>query len=621
MKQTLVLIRDCLGLLRQSGPWLSVLSGLVTTLEVVTSLGALYFVKLFIDAVTIGEAGSETIDSALLWLIPMIGALLFSVLMQSLSGYLREMQGLRVSTYVDGLIHDRAVSADMSFYESPLYFDSLHRARQAGVRRPAQVIDSFVLLFRSIAFLAAVLVVLAAVDWRVLPALLLVSAAMLVVRIKFTRRLFDWQKERSQLERRASYLDWLMTSEHHAKELRVGGLGDHLRNAYVELRESINAEQLKLERSRALAEFIVLVLGILVFAGAAVFLTREALAGRQSFGNLAVVILLFRRAESSGRDFVGNLSRLYDHRLFLEQLFYFLAVEPRIRAPAHPKPIPKNLSGGIKFHGVEFSYPTSDKPVITDLNISIEPGQVVALVGENGSGKTSLIKLLTRLYDPDVGRITLDGIDIREFNPTEYRKQFSVIFQDFARYAATVRENIWYGDVGHVPENDLIERAVNLAGAEGVVSGLPKGLDTPLSRMFDEGREISIGQWQRLALSRAFFPQSRFVVMDEPTSAIDPNAEFELFENFRDRIEGRGALIISHRLSTIRMADYIYVLKSGRISEHGAHDDLVTMGGIYYNMFERQGRNYRAPKDWSRHQDLRTGAAMEPFIVDRSLEK
>jgi ATP-binding cassette, subfamily B, bacterial len=210
-------------------------------------------------------------------------------------------------------------------------------------------------------------------------------------------------------------------------------------------------------------------------------------------------------------------------------------------------------------------------------------------VGENGSGKTTLIKLLTRLYDPDRGRVTLDGIDVRDFDPVAFRRLFSVIFQDFARYAATGNENIWYGDTTHALDREATRRAGQRSGADGFLSELPRGYDTPLSRIFDDGQELSIGQWQRVALARAFLPATRFIVMDEPTSAVDPAAEMELFDTLRERIGGRGALIISHRLSTIRHVDYTYVLDRGRIAEHGTHDDLVRAGGRYADLFGRQG--------------------------------
>jgi len=217
----------------------------------------------------------------------------------------------------------------------------------------------------------------------------------------------------------------------------------------------------------------------------------------------------------------------------------------------------------------------------------------VALVGENGSGKTTLIKLITRLYDPIEGRISLDGIDVREFDPVEYRKLFSVIFQDFAKYAATANDNIWYGDASHPRNPERTHQAGLLAGADAFLQELPKGYETPLSRIFDGGQELSIGQWQRVALARAFLPSTKFIIMDEPTSAVDPAAEMELFDTLRDRIGDRGALIISHRLSTVRNVDYTYVLDRGRIVEHGHHDDLVRAGGRYAHLFGRQAAYFR----------------------------
>jgi ATP-binding cassette, subfamily B, bacterial len=307
--------------------------------------------------------------------------------------------------------------------------------------------------------------------------------------------------------------------------------------------------------------------------------------------------LLFKRAETSGREFVTSLSGLYDHQLFLTQLFDFLAVEPALTAPASPVVLPQSVKEGVRFERVGFRYPSNQEPALSELDFEMAAGKVTAIVGENGSGKTSLIKLLCRLYDPDQGRITLDGVDIREFEPTAYRQLFSVIFQDYARYAETVAENIRFGDVSASPGDPRIAHAADLGGASSFVRELPLGMETPLTRLFDDGRELSLGQWQRLALSRAFFPKSQFVIMDEPTSAVDPRAEAELFENFRARLEGRGALIISHRLSTIRMADRIYMLEKGRMHEFGTHDELVALNGRYAKLFSRQARAFLSPDE------------------------
>lgn len=582
-------------LLRYSSMRLTVVVLILTSIEVVFGIGVLYVIKLLIDALSTQFAAEGGVDTRpVFFYLFLTGAgLVGAAAIQTLANLARTAQGMLVADYVDREIHSRAVGVDLGFYESPAYFDSLQRAREAGTQRPAQVISTALMLFKSVLFLVGIFVMLASIEWRVLPAILLGMLAVLLIRLKFTRTLFQWQKNRIQLERRAGYLDWLITSDIHAKELRLGDLGDHLKDRYSSLRNRIRTEHYAIEKRKAVAELMVSGLGALIFAGAVTFLVQQALAGALSVGDLVLFVLLFRRAESSGQEFTRHVSKLYDDQLFLGQLFSFLSVQPEIRALAAPAPLPNPIMRGLVFENVTFQYPSNNAPTLERVSLTIKPGQVVALVGENGSGKTSLIKLMTRLYDPDQGCITLDGQYIRAFDPVAYRRLFSVIFQDYARYAATVSENIRFGDVRRSDDSPGIVEAARRADADSFISTLDQAYDTPLTRMFDNGRDLSIGQWQRIALARAFFPASDFIIMDEPTSAMDPRAEFELFENFREKIGDRAALLISHRLSTVRMADYTYVLDKGRIIEHGTHDDLLAAQGHYADLFERQGRNYR----------------------------
>ncbi|WP_282154039.1 ABC transporter ATP-binding protein [Ruegeria atlantica] len=596
IKASLTVWPKVFRLLRYSSLKMSVIVAVLTVIEVVVGISVLYFIKLLIDVISTQFAAEGGVDTGpvFLYLVLTGVGLVGAVSIQAFANLARTAQGMLVADYVDREIHNRAISVDLGFYESPAYFDLLERARAAGSQRPAQVISTVLLLFKSALYLVAILVMLASIEWRLLPAILVAMLMVLFIRLRFTKTLFQWQKDRIQLERRASYLDWLIISHAHAKELRLGDLGAHLKELYSSLRKRIRTEHYAIEKRKAIAELVVSGLGALIFAGAVAFLVMRTLAGELSVGDLVLFVLLFRRAEGSGQEFVRHVSKLYDDQLYLGQLFGFLAVEPEITTPAEPKSLPAPITSGLRFENVTFQYPSNPAPALEGINLTVKPGQVVALVGQNGSGKTSLIKLMARLYDPNQGRITLDGQDIRAFDPVAYRRLFSVIFQDYSHYATTVAENIRFGDLRMPADSPGIIEAARSADADGFIRTLDQGYDTPLTRVFDDGRELSLGQWQRVALARAFFPASDFIIMDEPTSAMDPNAEFELFENFREKIGQRAALIISHRLSTVRMADYTYVLDNGRIIEHGTHDDLIAAQGHYADLFERQGRNYRA---------------------------
>lgn len=592
-RQAFTLWTRVCAILNEAGSRLAIGVVVATLAEAGFSLAALYATKLLVDALGAGLANPSAASGIYLSLALAGAALVASVLAQSVANYLRTEQGLIVSDVVDRLIHSRSIAVDLSFYESPLYFDSLQRAREAGAQRPAQLVSNLLTVLRSVIVLGTILVMLVAIEWRLLPVLAATVGLALVVRLHFTHRTFAWRMARAHMERRTSYLDWLLTSNIHAQELRLNALGAHLSSIYSDLRLKIRSEHLSLERRRLIAELGVAACAALVFIAVAAWLTTQALAGLLTIGQVVLFILLLRRAEGAGGEMISGVSRLVDDHLYLARLFAFLDIEPRIRSIGGPRPLPAPLREGLRMESVFFTYPGADHPAVRDLSLDLRPGQIVAIVGENGSGKTTLIKLLTRLYDPTSGAITLDGTDIRAFDPVDYRKVFSVIFQEFAMYPETVTDNIRFGDV-HIRDGaERARDAARRAGADSFIATLPNGYDTPLTKIFDDGHDLSLGQWQRVALSRSLFPASQFVIMDEPTSAMDPAAEFELFENFRERLNGRGAVIISHRLSTVRQADFCYVLDKGRIVECGTHADLIAHDGIYATLFARQAQHYR----------------------------
>lgn len=579
-----------------SSPRWTVVATVLMAVEIAFGLAVLFLLKQLVDVVTtmLGSGAPSNGIQAVLWTVAATGfCSLGFLLARGYSGLAREAQGLQVADAIDQEIHYRAVRADLAFYESPRYFDTLQRARQSGSQRPVQVVSNLMMLVKNTLMLAAVVVLLATINWMLLPLLVIAIVPALLVRVHFTRYLYEWQRRRTQMERRAGYLDWLLTSDINAKELRLNQLGDFLRERYVELKKTIRHERMAITKRRTGVEMMVAAVATAAFFSALAYLAWETSEGRNSVGELVLFLLVFQRAQSMGQELVGQLSKLYEDHLYIGLLFEFLDVRPVIAEPDVPKRLPERMREGVSLENVSFRYPGTDVDVLKNVSLSIRPGQVVALVGANGSGKTSLIKLLCRLYDPTSGRITLDGVDAREFSLEDYRREFSVIFQDYGKYADTVRNNIRYGDIRQPEDTSLVEQAGVKSGADAFIQSLDKGYDTALTRMFDEGRELSIGQWQKVALARAFMHQSEVIILDEPTSALDPGAEFDLFANFRERIDHRAALVISHRLSTVRMADYIYVLDGGEIREEGTHDDLIRQGGMYCELFSQQAYHYR----------------------------
>jgi ATP-binding cassette subfamily B protein len=315
--------------------------------------------------------------------------------------------------------------------------------------------------------------------------------------------------------------------------------------------------------------------------------------GAITIGDLVMYYQAFQRGQEFLRAMLDGLAGLYEDHLFLHSLYEFLDLDRKAVEPLVPEAVPRPMRTGIVFDHVSFQYPTGTRKVLQDITLTVRPGESVALVGANGSGKTTLIKLLCRLYDPTGGTITLDGIDLRDFETAALRREIGIIFQDYAQYHLTARENISFGNVEALGDQDRVVAAARHSGADEVIKGLKQGYDTILGKWFEDGEELSIGEWQKVALARAFMRDAQIVVLDEPTSALDAKAEYEVFRQFRRLAKGRTTILISHRFSTVRMADCIYVLDDGRVVENGTHEQLVQAGGRYGRLFETQARHYR----------------------------
>lgn len=482
---------------------------------------------------------------------------------------------------------------DLEYYENSEYYDTLHRAQQQASFRPTQIVNNLLHLVQSAVSLVAISVLLISFHWSVPVGLVGAILPGLLVRFHFAKKVFAWQRGRTATERQASYFNWMLSRDDHAKEIRIFNLGGIFTERYRALRSLILKERLRLTFKRSLAELTTQCGPIVALFGLYALLAHRALHGLMTVGDLVMFFQAAHRGYSYLNQFLASIAGLYENNLFLSNLQDFLRLTPKIIEPAHPLSIPTPIQRGIILNNISFHYPNSDKIILDGINLTIQAGEHIALVGQNGAGKTTLIKLLCRLYDPTAGAITIDDIDLRNTAVADLRKHIGVVFQDYARYHQTARDNIWFGNIELSPDDLRIERAAKLAGADEVIGRLKNGYDTMLGKWFENGEELSIGEWQKIALARAFLRESQIIVLDEPTSFMDAKAEYEVFERFHRLMKGKTAILISHRLSTVKMVDKIYVLDGGKIVESGTHDELVDHGGKYADLFETQAQYYR----------------------------
>jgi ATP-binding cassette subfamily B protein len=590
----LLLLRRAVRLVWQSAPGWTLASLVLLIVQGLLPLASLYLLKLIVDAVTAALKSSQPNFNDTLWLIVAMGAVtLASALASSLAALVNEVQAQSVTDYMASVIHAKSVQADLAYYENSQYYDTLHRAQQEAPYRPTHIVSGLVQVGQSSVGLIALVGLLLSLHWIVAAVLLLAALPAMFVRLRYSQQLYAWQRQRTSSERQASYIQLLLTNETHAKEIRLFNLGDLFIQRYRDLRTILRNERMRLVKHRSRNELITQSVGTLASFGALAYIAYQAVHGTLTLGDLVMYYQAFQRGQAYLQNVVGGLASLYEDSLFLTNLYEFLDLQPRIMEPSSPRPLSIPLRQGIAFEHVRFNYGANDQPVLDDITLTIRPGEHIALVGANGAGKTTLVKLLCRLYDPSAGRITLDSVDLREFDTTDLRRQISVIFQDYAHYQLSARENIWLGNIALPPDDGLIAEAAQAAGADTLIDSLPHGYDTRLGNWFDDGHELSIGQWQKIALARAFLRDAHILVLDEPTSALDAAAEYEVFQQFRHLATGRTTILISHRFSSVRMADRIYLLANGRIAEAGSHAELMRQGGEYARLFELQAGNYR----------------------------
>lgn len=520
----------------------------------------------------------------------LLGFLLFLAgILRCISLWIRTAQAELVQDHVTSLIHERSIAADVAFYETPSFYDHLHRARAEAAYRPITLLETLGNLAQNAITLIAIGAVLIQFGpW--LPIALLVSAlpALWVV-LHYSARQHLWRLRVTGDERRAWYYDWLLTSGEVAPELRLFGLGAHFESRYQSLRRHIRSGKIALVRGQSLADLGASVLGLGITFAVMLWMTWRAIRGFISLGQLVLFYQAFQQGLQLSRSLLENAGQLYANTLFLENLFEFLALSPKVISPPQPSPAPAVVREGIRFSDVRFRYPGSANAALDGFDLLVPAGRLTAVVGSNGAGKSTLVKLLCRFYDPESGSITIDGMDLRGFSVEELRRCITVLFQEPIHYNATAAENIGLGDLLGKPSSSSIVSAAETAGADVTIRHLPLKYENLLGKWFEGGAELSVGEWQRVALARAFVRNAPILILDEPTSAMDPWAEADWHARFRTLAAGRTAIVITHRFTTAMMADEIHVMEEGRIIESGGHQELISRNGRYAKWWHAQG--------------------------------
>lgn len=498
----------------------------------------------------------------------------------------------RLAQKVNEMVLEKSLTLSLSAFEDSDTYDLITKVRREASQRPLSV----VLRVFDMVSETVTLVTYGVLLWALSPlaALILVVAALptFVAQTRFSQaafRLFSWRAPEKRMQ---NYLESLIAREDHVKEVKLFDLGALFLGRYRAIFEKVYAEDRALQLKRGFWVFVLELLSTFAFYGAYVWVAVLAVQKTITLGEMTMYLMVFREGQSSLSSLLSSVGGMFEDNLYLSNLYELLALPSQdenegIEEGTTP-------GDGIRFEDVAFSYPGAERAALSGVNLHLTPGKKLALVGENGAGKTTLIKLLTRLYEPTEGRILLDGVDLKDWRPDALRERIGVIFQDFVRYQLLAGENIGVGDREHLEDRERWEKAAEMGMADEVIEGLVDGYETQLGRWFSNGQELSLGQWQKVALSRAFMRErADILVLDEPTASMDAEAEATIFERFGELTEARMAILISHRFSTVRMADEVVVLDDGRIIEQGTHDELMEQNGRYAHLFELQAEGYR----------------------------
>jgi ATP-binding cassette, subfamily B, bacterial len=553
--------------------------------------------KLIVDAV-VAAAGGAAPDAArrVPWLVALeLGLMAAQLLLSRLAGLRRELLRATLGNLLNERILEKALTLELRHFEDSETYDKMQNARREAASRPLSLAMQLVAIGQNAVTLAA----LSGLLWRLSPAsvavVVLASVPAFLAEARLAGESFRLYSWRAPEGRRLNYLEWILTRDAHVKEVKLFGLGPLILGRYRDLFGKFFAEDRRLALRRFVAGAAFGLLSLLAFYAMYALMAGRAAAGAITLGDLTLYIVVFRQGQAAIQAVLAAVGGMYEDALFMQNLFAFLAIpaggeRPRVTPAAalsRGAPLP------IELDRVSFRYPGRDAWVLRDVSLAIRPGETLGLVGENGAGKSTIVKLLLRLHEPTEGAIRWGGVDLRDLEPADLRARIGAVFQDYVRYQFTAAENIGLGEPDRLGDRARVAAAAARGGATQVVESLPQGYDTVLGGWFEKGHELSAGQWQKLAVARAFMREdAELLILDEPTASIDAEAEHELFERFRQLAAGRTALVISHRFSTVRLADRIAVLHGGRLVELGSHRELLALDGRYAHLFRLQARGY-----------------------------
>ena len=552
---------------------------------------------LFVDAVAsalqqTGEVAEQAQSDLLFYVFLELGLVVIMTGAQKLNTVCQSILRVLLGNKINVMILEKALTLELAHFEDAEYYDKLVRARREASSRPLSLVIKTFDLMRDVISLIAIGIFLFQFSVWAVALLAIAGVPAFVAEAKFSGEAFRIHRRRSAERRMQIYLEMVLTREDGVKEVKLLQLGKLFLQRYVDIFRNIYKEDRNLVLRRGLWGYVLGLLASGAFYFAYGWVGFAAIAGAITIGQMTMYIAQFRLGQNAVTNSLTAVNGMYEDNLYLSNLTEYL--EHKIPEQTGNKTIGPNPEDGIRFEEVTFVYPDSEKPALNNVSLHSKPGESLAIVGENGSGKTTLIKLLTRLYTPVSGIIFLEGLELKEWDIEALRKKIGVIFQDFAHYQLIVGENIGIGDVDEIEQEPRIEEAAQKGMADVFVKDLPQGYKTQLGTWFKDGKELSGGQWQKIALSRAFMrSKADILILDEPTAAIDARAEAEIFNHFRDLTANKISIIISHRFSTVRMADHIIVLEQGKIQEEGSHTDLLGNGGQYATLFNLQAQGYQ----------------------------